>query len=184
MNHLSFFALSASTILIGCGTVGKISQQESAFTGVFQCEGYEALSKKGNETVAPLQQIIEHKTVNGVDFLVVKRSDRKDLDKKYQIAPGGVAIYTVDGNWRYSTLVANKKMIPFKVMARFTSDRKDELEWQSEIPSYKDNRGVVRESMKLGGKFWIDSKTGDKKSKVNFVNKIITCKRQNEVTVK
>jgi len=174
MKYLLFFCIGLFFAVTGCST----TQKQSAFTGTYKCDGYSAKGQKGAVAVEPFIQTIEHKKVNGLDFVVVKRSDTEKNSKLYTSRPSGAEIYIVDGNWRHITFTANKELKTAKKKASFSATTKNSISWKTEVPAYTTNSGKKLKAASYSGHMWIDSFTGDKKSKVDFVDKTVTCKKE------
>ena len=163
-------------VLVGCSS-SQVANKTSSFSGLFECDGYKANGQGESFQVAPFSQKIEHKVVNGIDVIVTKRSDSEKM-KAYGEMPSSVDIWILDGTWRHTTVKAGGKLIAGKRMAKFTDESKNSIVWKSEYPVYVDNRGKKWNAAKYGGKWWIDPKTGNKKSTTVFVDKEVTCRRK------
>lgn len=159
----------------GCSTV----KNQSFFDGTYDCEGYVAESQSRHKvTLPPFLQSIEHKQVNGIDLLVVRRSDAKANEKTYASQPSDAQIYILDNEWRFFTFQASGELLAGKKKASFVSPDKNKITWMSEVPEYTTNAGKKIKPAKYSGSMWIDAKTGNKKSQASFVDKTLTCKRR------
>lgn len=165
--------------LVSCSTTQKaLTVEDSNFSGTYECDGYVAKAQNESVTVEPFLQTIEHKKVNGLDFIVVKRSDSAKNIKLFNSNPGNAEIYVADGNWRFTTFSANGELLSAKKMTKFSEDGTNTLIWKAEVPAYTTNGGKKLKAANYGGKMWIDPISGDKMSQADFVDKPVACKRR------
>ncbi len=157
--------------LVGACVSNSDVESNERFSGQFLCPPSE-MKKPGEngytEEFAEFIQKIEVKKINGIDILVSSYPKRKDY-------PAVKMIWIMDGDWHFSKVnnASTEKVMKYKASV----DSDGVIHWESQVPAYNNEQGVSFPETANSGKWWIDSRTGNKKSQANFVKGTMECRR-------